>query len=177
MTCIVGLVDDGNVYMGADSAGSDGYTIEYRADPKLFTNNGYLMGFTTSFRMGQILHHNFDPSPPEGNPYAHMVKTFIPEAMEALHNNIWLKNKDAKAEGGTFMVGFDGRLFTVYDDFQVAEIKSGINSVGSGAAYALGSLYATRKIDMLPKDRVKQALEAAAHFSPSVAKPFLIKKV
>lgn len=61
MTCIVGLVDKGSIYMGGDSAGVAGLSVTTRADEKVFLNGPFIMGFTTSFRMGQILRYKFVP--------------------------------------------------------------------------------------------------------------------
>ncbi len=38
MTCIVGLVDNGKVYIGGDSAGCAGYDVRIREDQKVFRN-------------------------------------------------------------------------------------------------------------------------------------------
>lgn len=61
MTCIVGLVDQGNVWIGGDSAGVGGYDLMLRADQKVFRNGDFLMGFTSSFRMGQLLRYKLSP--------------------------------------------------------------------------------------------------------------------
>ena len=52
MTCIVGLIDGRRVWMGGDSAGVSGLDITVRADAKVFRNGDFLIGFTSSFRMG-----------------------------------------------------------------------------------------------------------------------------
>lgn len=57
MTCIVGLVDGDRVILGGDSAGIAGWHLQLRADEKVFRNGPYAIGFTTSFRMGQILRY------------------------------------------------------------------------------------------------------------------------
>ena len=41
MTCIVGLVHGGKVYMGGDSAGVGGYCLTVRADEKVFRNGEF----------------------------------------------------------------------------------------------------------------------------------------
>jgi len=65
MTCIVGIQHDGRVYIGGDSAGVAGYSITSRADAKVFTVGPYVMGFTSSFRMGQLLRYGLKaPKPP-----------------------------------------------------------------------------------------------------------------
>ena len=56
MTCIVGYLDKETVYLGGDSAGTDGnYSQHIRKDKKVFQNGPFIFGFTSSFRMGQIL--------------------------------------------------------------------------------------------------------------------------
>lgn len=52
MTCIVGIVDNGKVYMGADSLGVGGLSKRVRKDPKLFRVGEFVFGYTSSFRMG-----------------------------------------------------------------------------------------------------------------------------
>ena len=55
MTCIVALKQEGNIYIGGDSAGVSGNNIRTRADQKVFKKSGIVFGFTTSFRMGQLI--------------------------------------------------------------------------------------------------------------------------
>ena len=63
MTCIVGLADGENVWIGADSAsgGANGWAITRVVAPKVFplqikeVDQWLLIGYTSSFRMGQIL--------------------------------------------------------------------------------------------------------------------------
>ena len=61
MTVIVGLQHNGAVYIGGDSAGIAGYDLMIRHDEKVFVNQQFIMGYTTSFRMGQILRYSFKP--------------------------------------------------------------------------------------------------------------------
>ena len=42
MTCIVGLIDGSNVYIGADSAGVAGYGLTIMADEKVFINDRFI---------------------------------------------------------------------------------------------------------------------------------------
>ena len=60
MTCIVGLVDNGKIYMGGDSAGVSNLDIRIRADQKVFKTGEFIMGFTSSFRMGDLLKYDFN---------------------------------------------------------------------------------------------------------------------
>src|SRR3546814_12575406 len=55
------LVDDGKVYLGGDSAGVAGWSLTVRTDPQVFRVGDCIIGFTSSFRMGQLLAHSFQP--------------------------------------------------------------------------------------------------------------------
>ncbi len=54
MTCIAAVAHEGNVWMGADSAGVSGLALAVRRDPKIYRVGDFLFGFTSSFRMGQL---------------------------------------------------------------------------------------------------------------------------
>ena len=51
MTCIVGLVENGVVYIGGDSSGVGGWNLMLRKDRKVFRVGEALLGFTSSFRL------------------------------------------------------------------------------------------------------------------------------
>ncbi len=174
MTCVVGLVHEEVVYIGADSAGVSGWDLTLRADSKVFRNDGYLMGFTTSFRMGQILHHSFDP-PAQGEDTEiskHMATVFVDSVRTILKAGGFAKKDNEVETGGIFLVGYRGRLFEIESDYQVGEPLDEYAAIGCGAQIAHGSLYST--IGQAPDARVMLALQAAEHFSNGVRGPFKI---
>ena len=63
MTCIVGYVEKGVVYLGGDSCCGNAsyYTQNITVEPKVFKIGEFVIGYTTSFRMGQILKYRFSP--------------------------------------------------------------------------------------------------------------------
>jgi ATP-dependent protease HslVU (ClpYQ) peptidase subunit len=175
MTCIVGLLENGNIYMGGDSAGVGGYSLSTRKDEKVFINGEFIFGFTTSFRMGQLLRYSLDP--PERYPkidvYKFMVNDFINAVRKCLKDGGYAQKDKEEELGGTFLVGYQGRLFEIEDDYQVAEVFENYASCGCGFDLALGSLFSTEGQE--PEKRVRMALEAAAKFSAGVSPPFNIK--
>jgi ATP-dependent protease HslVU (ClpYQ) peptidase subunit len=174
MTCIVGLIDKGKVYMGGDSAALSGYDINLSVHPKVFRNGPFLMGYTSSFRMGQLLQHALH-APERGvgqDVYAYMVTTFVDAVRQCLKDGGYARKHDEGEEGGTFLVAYAGRLFMIADDYQVHEAVGSYHAVGCGADYALGSMRVTASTK--PKQRIRMALETAAHFSAGVAGPFTI---
>lgn len=177
MTCIVGLEDKGNVYIGGDSAGVSGLSIAIRADEKVFTNGPFLMGFTSSFRMGQLLRYKLTipKQTHDQDDYEYMVTDFIDAIRKCFADNGFGTMADKSSnKGGTFLVGYNGTLYVIYDDFQVGADACGYNSVGCGSDIAVGSLHSTAGKN--PETRVKMALEAATFHSAGVAAPFLIIK-
>ncbi|WBB78750.1 hypothetical protein O7606_21425 [Micromonospora sp. WMMD882] len=174
MTAIVGLAQDGTVHIGGDSAGVSGLSLSVRADSKVFHTGRYLFGFTTSFRMGQLIRYSFDPpKPKKGDLAAFMSTTFVDALRDCLKAGGWARKENDREEGGTFLVGVRGRLFTVYDDYQVAQAADGFAAVGCGEDIALGALYATAGTGLKPGRRVKVALRAAERFSAGVRGPFV----
>jgi hypothetical protein len=179
MSCIVGLVDEENtVWMGGDSAGVSGYDLRIRKDEKVFNIYPFIIGHTSSFRMGQILRYKLSPSDKLGSmgDYKYMCTLFIDEVRSRLKENGYMKIKDNEESGGEFLAGYNGKLYQIDSDFQVGECADGFDAIGCGANYALGSLHSTEYMTYA-KERIEQALEAAQRFSAGVREPFVIRKL
>lgn len=172
MTCIVAFVEGGTVWMGGDSAGVGGYQLTVRADQKVFVNGPMLFGFTTSFRMGQLLRYalTIPDHDPRVDVDKYLVGTFMTAVRECLKANGWAKKKDEQERGGTFLVGYQGQVFTIYDDYQVGRPIDGYAAVGCGEDLALGALYATPHLR--GRERIELALSAAEQHSAGVRGPF-----
>lgn len=176
MTVIVGLVHRKRVHLAGDSAGVSGYQITIRRDPKVFTNGPYAFGFTSSFRMGQLLHHAFQPPHPEGGLDRFMATTFIDAVRKCLKDGGWARKDAEQEEAGTFLVGIHGRLFSIESDYQVAESADQYAAVGCGYDLALGALHATAALNLPPRQRLTAALRAADHHSAGVCAPYTFTK-
>jgi len=173
MTCIVGIAHEGKIILGADSAGVGGWDLRIRKDRKVFLNGGLIIGGTSSFRMLQLLQFNL--SPPaivEGQqPFEYAVKALVPAIRETLKSGGYATTVNGRDEGGVFIVGFRGSLFTIHSDFQVAECIDDITAVGCGESYAMGAMHALRGVAD-PMARLQAGLDAAVTFSTGVAGPF-----
>lgn len=178
MTCIVGYLDKKSkkITIGGDSAGIAGLDITIRKDEKVFKVGDFIIGCTSSFRMIQLLRFSFKP--PEiktKNIYEYMCTDFINAVRECFKDGGYLqKYSDGDEKGGTFLVAYKNRLFRIEDDFQVSESLNGIDAIGCGADYALGSLHILLKQNLTPKEKVLKSLETASLFSAGVSKPFVI---
>ncbi|MGI5337701.1 hypothetical protein ACQEVS_10030 [Streptomyces sp. CA-181903] len=174
MTVIVGLVHEDQVHIGGDSAGVSKYSlsIAIRKDSKVFRNGRYAMGFTTSFRMGQLLHHAFKAPRPKGDLERFMATKFVDKVRACLKDGGWARKDSEQEWAGTFLVGVYGRLFVIGGDYQVGEPADGYAAVGCGSDLALGALHATAPVGLSPRERLDAALAAATHHSAGVCGPY-----
>ncbi len=178
MTCIVGIEHKGVVYLGGDSAGIGGLDIHTRLDEKVFKNDEFVMGFTSSFRMGQLLRYAFTPPdrPASKDDMAYLVTDFI-DSIRSVYKEKGFMGRDTDEDahgaeaGGTFLFGYRGVLYQVDDDFQIARTADGFMACGCGASYALGSLASTSQVSD-PLERLRISLDAASHFSAGVRGPY-----
>lgn len=189
MTCIVAYKGKNSLFIGGDRQGSAGHYISDRKKAKVFKkdfkreialdqDNSLLrtdkmvMGYTTSFRMGDILEHIFEPPnlPTNMDEEKYMVKLFVPALIKCFADNQWLTKINEVSRGGVFIVGFNRRLFIIEGDFQVSEEESNYIAVGCGADLAKGAFSAIEEIDppLTIEERIKIALKASAKHSAYV---------
>lgn len=189
MTCIVGLEHEGRVYIGGDSQGSAGWSKTVRADSKVFLRDvphigPAAFGFTSSFRMGQIIRYAFDPPAPKGDTEpadidAYLVAEFIPALRKAFEEHGYQRVKDGEATAGTFLLGIAGRLYQVESDYQVGRSALPYDAVGCGSDIALGAMYVAHQACEAAQGNegaaeaiVSRALYAAEAHSAGVGGPF-----
>jgi ATP-dependent protease HslVU (ClpYQ) peptidase subunit len=190
MTCIVGMADEsaGAVMLGADSAGSDGWTIDAYTTPKLVGlrlpdgtlpkgRHDIVIGYTGSYRMGQLLAHRLTlperGRPASMTPERYLVARFIPAIRKLFKDEGYAKVENAVEQGGNFLVGLEGHLFEVQGDFSVLESTQGVMAVGSGEHIARGALYTVTRhmTGVRPVRALRIALEAAEATVTTVAGP------
>jgi ATP-dependent protease HslVU (ClpYQ) peptidase subunit len=175
MTCVIGLVDKARVYIGVDSAAVSGWTRRETNVRKVFRRGPFLVGYTTSFRMGQLLEHQLKvpKQTSRQSDMSFMVNHFIESARTLLKERGFSKIEANNESGGQFLVGFGGRLYSIESDFQVGDMSEGFDAVGSGSEFALGAMKALERLP--PTRRIRRSLEIAAHFNMGVCAPFYIK--
>lgn len=192
MTCVVGLVANSKVYIGADSLGSGNgvkqvyntpklavLDINYRKDKYSLQQVPMLIGYTSSYRMGDLLRYKLTPPPLDTiqgiNDY--LVVDFIPELIKCFEENHFAKTKEGSKSGGNFLIGFEERLFQVQDDFSVLEPECAYTAVGSGQEFAMGAMYALSSVTISPEEQVREAIEAASEFSTTVGGPITVLNI
>jgi ATP-dependent protease HslVU (ClpYQ) peptidase subunit len=171
-------MEDGKIYMGADSAGVADCDVRIRSDEKLFLNKNMLIGYTGSYRTGQLLRFSLKiPTQSNKNDYEYMCTSFIDSVSKILEEKKCATIENNEIRTDEFLVGYKGKLYRVENDLQVGIKLANYDACGSGENYALGSLYAMAEYDFTPEERVLKALETAHEFSCGVRPPFTMKKL
>mgnify|MGYP001006427156 FL=1 len=126
MTCIVGVVGNNGVVLAADSLGSGGNNKQEYLTSKLislevgeqvsdlnYQTLGIAVGYTSSFRMGDLLKHRFVPPVLKSDTdlERYMVAEFIPAVIKCFDENHYTTTDKGAKEGGNFLVAIKGRLF------------------------------------------------------------------
>lgn len=176
MTAIVAKIHEGYVWMGADHLGSDGFVkTEFIENSKVFKNGDFLIGYTTSFRMGQILQYSWKP------PYRvegisddqYFYKAVLDSIRNCFKDNDYGDKVGVDWQSGNFLVGWKGRLFEV-ENAHALEHKQ-IAAVGSGCYHAIGAMKALLKVKKYeddPQAFLECALEVATGSVVSVGKQY-----
>ena len=183
MTCIIGYTKNGITWMGGDSLGSNGYTGDTYKLPKVFHSKDtkdIVMGFTSSFRMGQLLTYSkdlFDELSVIQNKidYEYLVTKFVPKLQRLFSEGGYERVNNNVKSSGEFLLGHQGRLFKIQEDYSVLESSNGYDACGCGEYFALGALKIMEEnTELSPVEKIHKALQAASKFSVGVAPPFHI---
>jgi len=175
MTCILGLIRQGHVYLGADSLKIDGWHRIRTPRPKIFRKGSLLIGSENSQRVSDIIEYNLD-LPADGGmaPDEYLGSAFIPALRACLAEHGGLKDGQMEA---VLMIGYRGGLFVIGEDFTLSEIATSYEAIGAGAKYAMGYMYAMEKTCLSPERLIENALTCAEYFCAGVRGPFVIFEV
>jgi len=169
-------VHEGKVYLGGDSAASDGNTISVIKTPKVWKHGEFVFGGSGKFIPMSLLKESFEPPAfKEGQSVdKYMITEFLPAYRKLIQEwNYGQKAEDVGEYTGTgVLVGVRGRLFHIEVAFQTFEVMDEFDADGSGKYHAMGSLYSTAGKE--PRERILEALRAAEHFMCTVKGPFTI---
>lgn len=180
MTAIIGLVDaDGTVYMGGDSAGTTSQGDQsVLANQKVFfpeLGPWFVIGCCGTFRLAQVLKYSFQPPRPPAKDVeleGFMATTFVEAVKECFRETGIMNTEPGGAESGhSFLVGYQGRVFKIEDNFQVLYDAKNYTAIGTGEAVAMGALFASEGLAKAD-ERVMLALRAAAYYNAMVREPF-----
>lgn len=164
MSVVVGLIDNGEIYMASDSAhGSlDLLWIRESDSPKVWRHGDFLFGAVGKTRVADIIQQKIKPT-------ANVTACGLADMIRiALKESGSLKVKDGlESMEAEVLIGSRGMLYHVHANFGVTE-HAKYHAIGAGALYALGALHVMSGENWVPSTKVSMAVEAAAAFSPYV---------
>ena len=172
MTCIVGMVDNGYVYIGGERGASDDNAIISSTRPKVGVRNGWIYGFAGTFGIGQLIECIDLPSLDRDEDVYTYVRLSV---VERLRNAIDTFSMDNEENTTDWLIGCRGRLFEMSSaDWGVCEVSH--TAIGAGFPYALGSLYTSMRMRDI-EERLRMSINAAIEYNPSCRGPVDILRV
>jgi ATP-dependent protease HslVU (ClpYQ) peptidase subunit len=177
VTVIIGYADGKSVWIGADSLATDGDRVQSTKVRKVFKVGNFLIGACGSVRMLQLLQYQLQvPPQPNGmTDECYMVTVFAECVRECFREGGFVKIENNEESGGMFLVGYQGEIYAVEEDFQVGHYEDNVSTAGAGAYYALAAMYALEELK--PKERILKALEVTEKLSVWVRGPFFVEKI
>lgn len=186
MTCIIAFKGRNGIVMGADSQSIGWMKYGLKTTPrhsrKLFYVGETLMACAGSGRISELMQYkladNITTYPAEEDDiHKWMCTVFIDAVRKTLQDGGAKKKEDEieTASGGLLLVALRGRIFSVFEDFQVLERNDSFAAGGSGEPVAIGAIQALLDCGQTDdKKIVLSALKAAAKHSIGVGGPFTI---
>ena len=175
MTCIIGYKENGVVYVGGDSVATNGWHKYSIANPKVFKRDPFIFGYTSSFRMGQLIEFNLKvPAQETEGDYKYMVTKFVPALRECFKGGGWLKKEKDVEHGGYFIVGYKNELYEVQQNFSIMQSQNSYMTAGCGEFTANGAMEILKDLDLSPEEKIRAALAAVVKHDPNVAEPFVV---
>ena len=177
MTCVIAITDGQELVFAADCASSNLKTGEIynMANEKIFACGPWLIGHTTSYRLGQVLRHRVIwPIPPLDLELleAFVVGEVVDAVRKAMREAGAARRHQSAENGGTFLLGYGGRIFVIADDYSVVRLPNNFAAIGHGRFLAHGALFALKESPLPLEERCRIALEAAAAYDNTVRGPF-----
>lgn len=169
MSCISGLVYKKKVYIGADSLATSDDDIRKMSTRKIFRKEDYIFGVVGMTFPIQIMNSKKLKTSKNVYTTAEIIKELLME------EGCIISDEGMKQLGCNVMIGYKGKIYQLNTDFFLCEFEEPYNSIGSGGAYALGSLYSNIKSnDKNPVDIIKESIECASYFRGDVGGKIII---
>jgi len=141
MTCIVAFRNkEKNIILAGDKMGSDSFTSMISKVPKVFTNDDFAIGYTSSFRMGQLLQHVWLPPQRKVD---QSTDNYLYSDVTASLRKMFKENgfgDDDTNEFGNFIMIYEDRILEMQDEMSFLEHETDIVSVGAGCYHATAAM-------------------------------------
>ena len=175
MSCVVGIVDQGKIWMGADSAMTERETVLHTKESKVFKfGRRMIIGCAGTLRDIQAIKYTMRPPnhPKRKSDREYLVTYLIPTIINVLVVNGIIRGDDPIETNNQFIIGYRGNLYVTDSVFSIDDVGK-YGAIGAGEQFALGSLMNSKGN---PESRIRRALKTACRCY-SVRPPFVIDKL
>jgi len=165
MTCIVGLKNNGKVYLAGERGASNEENILHISKPKIYRIGPYVVGFAGTME-GQRVLYSFDPPKPhDDEDLDFFMHTKFLRYLKEFYEDWWVDtSKDGEL---SMLIAIKDKLYEHHaSDMSLNEYSNGYVSIGSGSQFAMGYLYGVPSFSE-PDRVVEGAVKAAIKFSPT----------
>lgn len=181
MTIIVGLECDDCTYIGGDAGATDPESLDsvIVADSKVFFKDNILFGFSSSFRVGQLLKYSIKlPCNKKMSEMEYLV-TVVADRIKNICTKKGIIGKTDDQEDfidSNVLCAINGKLFQIESSLAIIKSKFPYAAIGSGAPYAVGALYALQDSPIPPEEKIRIALDTACMHNAACRGPYTILK-
>ncbi|HBN4943549.1 TPA: hypothetical protein L2Y74_001326 [Escherichia coli] len=197
MTCIIAHTDGVTSFIAGDKLGSNGFTKSVQTEPKVFekefikinddagltrTKEIMAIGYTTSFRMGQLLTYSLNLPQQDANETfpQYLVLKVIPIIRQMFKEEWGSRDPSQEVGGGQFIILHNHTIYEVQEDFSVLQPKTRITAVGSGTYHAIAAMQAYIEVENESKvplhERIKSIFKIVSDNVTSVSSEFDVLK-
>jgi len=171
MTCIISFERDNKIIIAGDKKASNSATGSNVKEPKIFEKKKFMIGYTSSFRMGQILKHIW--TPPSKKEDQTIDNYLYTDVINSLRQVFEVNNFGESDTTGTFILVYKNRKFIYQSDNSLLEYEDNVISTGSGEEIAFGSVKALIDIKTLSiKEILTKTFKIISNICLSVSKEY-----
>lgn len=174
MSCIIAVKRNGVIVFGSDSLVSTSYNKYSCKNDKIFYKGKTIIGVAGSPRVGQLIQYELKDFKIKSNDQTemeYMVKIVAQSIKTVLEENNACDPEEFPFE---VLIGYNGKLYQMFNDFQIVELDYPYQAVGSGSDIAIGSLFTSSMVDpdVDLMTMVQRGLTAASMFDKHVGGDF-----
>lgn len=174
MTTIIGIEHKDRCFIVADSQTTDaeGRIYSHPEVKKISENGMFLIAGSGETLPCDIAQHIWEPPTPTKQDredlYHFMIVKAMPSLRKCMTENGYNFDEDTKETRFQFIMAVGGEIFDVDQELSISKSADGVYAAGSGAAYALGAIYAGAD--------AYEAMEIASQLTAFTAGPYISKE-
>ena len=174
MTTIIGIEHKDRCFLVADSrtTDNDGKIYTHPEVKKISESGMFLIAGSGETLPCDIAQHIWEPPVPtkqdKEDLYHFMIVKAMPSLRKCMSENGYNFDEDSKENRFQFIIAVGGEIFDIDQELSISKSADGVYAVGSGAAYALGAIYAGAD--------AYEAMEIASKLNAFTAGPYMSKE-